>query len=255
MKSFERAVQKASDEAIARIASAPLKEAFERGGFKGLSEKAGKMLNLDIRYDHARDPAFAGDRERLNREAGLIISNHPGTADTVSVLGALDRKDVLFVVGNTERLGKIIPASSLIEASTDPGQARAALRSIEAHIANGGAVFFYPEGGRAAEMERKPFRSGFGYLLRRIPEDAMVYSFRVHPGDAEAAQEHMDQRKGMLSRLVKTSVLPGTSPATVRVDEKYSQASEWLRAFRDSGLPKSDFNRFLTDRYLSQFEY
>jgi len=66
-------------------------EKFQEGGFQGFSEYLFEVFNIDARYEKdAKDE----DRQKLNKEAGLIIANHPGGIDTPAILKTLTRDSI-----------------------------------------------------------------------------------------------------------------------------------------------------------------
>jgi hypothetical protein len=260
MKSFEEVKKhaselgkKTSDKAVEMLAVDPLKKAFDHGGYKGVAEKGAEMIGIEVDYVQKEHPDFHKNRERLNHEAGIAICNHPGTVDSIAVLGALDRKDVKFVVANIDRMRKILPDEALLEAPSNLGGLRQLMKSMEDHIKQGGLVFMYPE-GEQSHGEVKEFKSGFGALVKALPPETMVYSFHIDPEEVEVMRGGKSATNEMIKKIVKNKLMSGSDKDVVHVDEAYTKAGDLVDAFKASGQSKSEYNRFLTEKYLEQFE-
>lgn len=214
------------------------------------------LVNVEPRYTHSEDVRFEEDRERLNSEPGVFISNHPGVVDAPLLLGMITRTDVLALAGKdiAPYLSKIFGESTILCRTHDPNDNLKQFRAIKKHVENGGLFFLFPTGG-----EKIPFmfRDGFRVVVEKIlrPTD-MVYSTFIEPRDIQAVAKNRRLRNlGALSTMLIPDVLNPLRRETraVRVDEHYSQANEWKRALMNTKNDNSEKNQLLTRFYLKQF--
>ncbi len=221
----------------------------------GVAKEYLRLINVEPTYVKSNETNFAEMRERLNSEPGILISNHPGVADTPLLLQMLHRTDILSLAGGrmTKRLGAIFGEDKILPRTNDPKENLRQFRTIQRHVAGGGLFFLFPTGG-----EENPFvfRDGFRVIVERIlrPTD-MVYSAWVDPSDIQIVRQDKNFRNigAISSMLIPNVKAPAmTEKRSVRVDEHYSQAAEWkevLTKQKDDAVK----NELLTQQYLQTF--
>lgn len=247
--------------AIVETMMPTMRKAYAERGCVGMAERAFDILHARPEYLHESDPDFELDRKKLNSEPGLIISNHPGPGDCPVVLQTLTRRDLKFLVAEEaikgEKLDTVVPKEMLLGAAKDVGKLRPIFKTIISHIQSGGALFYFPT-GLAKDQSKAIFASLFRALIQNIPAESMVYAFNIDAADVKkvaskgafAARSSADF---ILPNLVKPITKIG-EPSVIHVDERYTQASQWLENVKRSGRPKAEFNHVMTEYYENLFE-
>lgn len=236
-------------------------EAYIERGCVGIAQKTFDILHARPEYLRESDPDFDRNRKRLNSEPGLIISNHPGPGDCPSVLNALDRRDLKFLVAEEaieqEKLSSIIPEDMLLGATRNLGKLQRVIRAIIEHIRSGGAVFYFPAGMEKVQG-KTPFASLFGALLREIPVESMVYAFKINSDDLrKVASKGKFAARSSADFILPDFIKPITKlgePSVIHVDEKYTQSRDWLENFKKSGRSRTEVNNVMTEYYEALFE-
>jgi hypothetical protein len=83
----------------------------------------------------------------------LILSNHPGMADTLSLFAAINRPDLRIIAMHRPFLSALVNISKQLSyISDDPGERMRAVRQVSAHLRAGGAALTFPAG----EIEPDP---------------------------------------------------------------------------------------------------
>lgn len=105
----------------------------------------------------------------------LIVSNHPGLVDTVSLFASLPRRDLRIVVTDRPFLRELPNTSKyLIYLRSEEKEQTGALRKITGHLRRGGAILLFPGGqiepdpaitGKAAES-LGDWSKSIGLILR-----------------------------------------------------------------------------------------
>jgi hypothetical protein len=115
----------------------------------------------------------------------LVISNHPGTYDSLLIPASLPRND-LSIMAYQFPLLQGLPAARnhLIFTSNDPATRVGAVRSAIRHLRDGGALLIFPSGrvepdpaalpGAAEAIQR--WSPSLELLLRRVPETRVLIS-------------------------------------------------------------------------------
>ncbi len=144
----------------------------------GLTGAARRLLEL-----YVQDVRVHGV-ERLPKGPVLMLANHPGMTDTLSLFAALARPDLrvialqrpfLTAMPNMDRL--------LYHVLDDPGRRMGLVRKVSAHLRQGGAVLTFPAGqiepdpalsrqGALASLEG--WTDSVGVFARMAPEAAVV---------------------------------------------------------------------------------
>jgi hypothetical protein len=255
----------------------------------GLGEASTKMLeSLNIKPDYKKkdDPHFSEMREKLNREAGILIANHPGGFDIVSVLSTLNREDIKFVVAEEvfERWAGIFGKEHVLsapkvkayppeqnklascgenDADDDPVTADVSavqraylgiMREITDHIESGGLFIFFPTGGDdSRELQRFQFKDLFRVLIKKIKPETMVYSLNIRSDEMKNQMEQAFRIAGSFSDAFTGGKINWNrlkDPLEIELDENYSRAEEWKRLL--SGNKHQERVDF-TEHYLEQF--
>ena len=77
----------------------------------------------------------------------LILSNHPGMADTISLFAAVNRPDLRIIAMHRPFLSSLVNISKQLSyISDDPGERMRAVRQISSHLRAGGAALTFPAG-------------------------------------------------------------------------------------------------------------
>lgn len=77
----------------------------------------------------------------------LVLSNHPGMADTVSLFAAVNRPDLRIIAMHRPFLSSLVNVSKQLSyISDDPGERMRAVRQVSSHLRAGGAALTFPAG-------------------------------------------------------------------------------------------------------------
>jgi 1-acyl-sn-glycerol-3-phosphate acyltransferase len=129
----------------------------------------------------------------------LVGSNHPGGVDSMSILAALPRSDVKFVVSDVPFLRALRNCREhAAYASADPSERLGVVRQMIRHLSQGGVVIIFPGTqldpdpafmpGAAARLQA--WSHSIALLLRRVPDTYLVPTivggvlsprFQAHP--------------------------------------------------------------------------
>ena len=230
---------------IAQDAQSKLIEGFEKdfavrdmAAVHDFAHKYYRLWNIAPDYVQEKTGNIEGMRKRLNTEAGIIISNHPGGGDIPSILDCLNREDVLVMVREVNGFPKSLQSlvkKHLIPAPKNFLELVPIVARIEAHIKNGGVLIIFPEG--TSEGETAVFENGLSHLLDRLRPDNMVYAFYVDPADMNDIQRsYGDRSAGVASALhlgQPTNVNRLKETKTFQVDERYTTVKEWTDLYGD----------------------
>lgn len=216
-----------------------------------------RMVNVEGDFEHLKDREFKNDREKLNSKPGLLLANHPGLVDVPLILQVLNRKDLLIMANPrlVDYFQKYGGKDSFVAADTEPGKIQATLQKSAKHITDGGLFVIFPTGGDERKTGQIVFKRFFRHLLKKIPQDSMVYSFFVNPSDIENAEKLSDGRlAGLLSDIStsgKVNITRLVKTARVRIKEAYSEASEWQKLIKNNG---KNSDEVLTNHFLEKFK-
>jgi hypothetical protein len=113
----------------------------------------------------------------------LIASNHPGGMDSISILAALPRTDVQFIISDVPFLRALRHCREhAVYASEDTHERLGAVRQMIRHLGSGGTVIIFP----GTELDPDPsflpgaaerlkdWSRSIALLLRRVPETQLV---------------------------------------------------------------------------------
>lgn len=228
----------------------PAHEAFLRGGWQGVAEFIFENSGSTPSYSREGTATFEEERTRLNTEPGFLIANHPGSLDGALLMNTLDRSDVKILVAEAfvDSYRRILGDQFVLPATRNPDDLIPLVRKILNHIEAGGLFVLFPTGGDRAS---KPFAFGglFGFLLRRLPPELMVYAMAIDPRYPTYLNlRSVPGQASVVSRLFVPSALQGT-PAPIAVDERYTQIQDWPA--QETALARR--NQHLTEHYLHLF--
>lgn len=114
----------------------------------------------------------------------LILSNHPGMTDTVSLFAAVNRPDLRIIAMHRPFLSSLVNISKQLSyISDDPGERMRAVRQISSHLRAGGAALTFPAGN----IEPDP---------------------AVHPGAIESLDSWTDSSAIFLRFAPETKIVP-----------------------------------------------
>jgi len=255
---FEKSYQNSIESSLLNIV---MPERHGEYNLKSFSEKLLQKIGIEGEYLKSGEPEFSEIRNKLNKEPGLIISNHPGYFDMLLVLSSITRDDLKIVVaekfyqGLSKKFGieKFIKStdSSIVEKSCN-------------HVHDGGAVLIFPTGGadtvtKNHHRDDLPFRSGFRRILEKINPDSMIYSFYINPEDSLVLlQKYSDNKTIRRFQLAGHALIPeklqpikSSSASTIKVNEEYSKAGDWQNSC-DSVQGSVGKNRALSKFYLNK---
>jgi 1-acyl-sn-glycerol-3-phosphate acyltransferase len=173
-------------------------------------------------------------REHLPPGPILILSNHPGMSDTVSLFSAIDRPD-LRVIALERPFLNAMPnmARKLYFVPDDPAARMGLVRKVSTHLRDCGAVLTFPAGqiepdpgiSHEALTSLKRWTDSVGVFVRMAPETAIV-PILVRGVVWKAAAHHpllllkrtREERERLAAALqLLGMVLFGMRPVTVHV--------------------------------------
>lgn len=119
--------------------------------------------------------------ERVPTEGPLLIaSNHPGTADSLAITAALNRKDLKIIASNMPVIRNLPFTSRHVIFASLPGsnQRMVVIREAVRHLKENGALLIFPSGRvdpdpsvlSGAETTFDYWSSSIGLMLRSVPE-------------------------------------------------------------------------------------
>ena len=119
--------------------------------------------------------------ERVPSEGPLLVaSNHPGTADSLAITAALNRKDLKIIASNMPVIRNLPFTSRHVIFAQLPGsnQRMVVIREAVRHLKENGALLIFPSGRvdpdpsvlPGAESTFDYWSSSIGLMLRSVPE-------------------------------------------------------------------------------------
>ncbi len=149
-------------------------------GQVGLNQASCKILQR--RY--VDDLRVHGREHVPSRGPLLILSNHPGLTDTVSLFTAIQRTDLRIIALHRPFLASLVNITKQLSyISDDPGERMRAVRQVSAHLRAGGAALTFPAG----KIEPDP---------------------SVHPGALESLRDWTDSSAIFLRFALETQIVP-----------------------------------------------
>ncbi len=257
MKNFEtikRAVHEKSKEKI----FGNLESEISTEGISAVHKRLDRyfdMLNIKPDYTLENSQEKHDFREKLNNEAGVIISNHPGYIDIPAVMRVINRSDIKIMIREeyVSDLQKMVGSNFFVPASKNTKELLLVLKEVVDHINAGGVFLIFPSGG--SDLNNIDFKKGFAYLLEKLSADKMVYSFYVNESDVSRVVGGCPSRHiGLASSVLLSTdnnvnrLLPKEK---FRIDEKYTTVDQWRSIGGDGGLEEK--SNLFTSYYKQLF--
>jgi 1-acyl-sn-glycerol-3-phosphate acyltransferase len=113
----------------------------------------------------------------------LVLSNHPGTADTLALFSALNRSDLKIIAVDRPFLKSLANVSQrLFYVTDDPGARMSLVRQVSGHLRSGGAILTFPAGKIEPDANVYPgavealqgWTNSVGIFIRMAPETAIL---------------------------------------------------------------------------------
>ncbi len=118
-------------------------------GESSLAEASRRIM----RTNYVRDVRVHGREHVPAAGPALLLSNHPGMADTISLFAAINRADLKIIALHRPFLESLeYTTRQLFFIDDDPAKRMNAVRQVSAHLKNGGSVLTFPAG----EIEPDP---------------------------------------------------------------------------------------------------
>jgi len=255
----EKFIQAVRDEVAEKKLSVP----------KAFAEEWFLKLNIEPVFAKQKTAEFADMRHKLNTESGILIANHPGGAESLILAGMVERTDVKILIEDptlASQVSKIFGqdyALTVPKFTEDPENRQnrgielmRMVQDIQDHIRKGGLVVFYPTAGRE-EAEPFMFENLFGLLIQRVlKHEDMVYACWINEDDVgSVANERISRGKGAFSDTMfpPVNINALKSKKLIRVDERYSKASEWQHLVQNVAS-RDERSTILTTHFLDAFE-
>ena len=144
----------------------------------GLAEASRRLLR-----QYVREVRVHG-RERLPGGPVLMLANHPGMTDTVSLFAALNRPDLRVIALQRPFLTAMPNMDRLLDhVLEDPARRMGLVRRVSAHLRGGGAVLTFPAGHiepdpglspGEAQASLQTWTDSVGVFVRMAPGTAVV---------------------------------------------------------------------------------
>jgi hypothetical protein len=217
-----------------------------------------KKCNVAPNYLQKESKDFQKMRDKLNFEAGIIISNHPGMFDAPAILDCLHRDDVLVMVSDgpidmPEAIAETVQQmyeKYTVRAPQNFLELIPVLQRIDAHIKNGGLLLIFPEGTSGK------FQAGLSHLLDRLDPENMVYAFHFEPKDmADIVSVAPSRLVGVASGMYLGDALNvnrATQKMEFRIDERYTTVADWQATYAGTAK-RDDKTAALSNHYSDLF--
>ena len=197
----------------------------------GLQEGARRILPL-----FSRGLLVSGSEHLAVHGPLLILSNHPGIADTLALFSTIPRPDLRIVGLERPFLKQLAAVSRQMIYIPEQGEGRLqVLRSMLEGLKSGGAVLTFPAGqiepdpavyyGAAESLES--WSESIALFIRKVPEVMVVGAVVSHVLAPEAVfhplthlrrKEKDRQRLGAAIQLAAHTLFPNLWPLTSEID-------------------------------------
>jgi Acyltransferase len=198
----------------------------------------------------------------------LVLSNHPGMADTLILFSSLPRSDLRILAGERPFL-QALPSVSrhLIYVPDDPGQRMGVVRSAVGHLRRGGTVLTFPAGQIEPDPASMPgsleslknWSESIAVFARLVPEvrivvaivSGVIWPAALHSPLTRLRRQQKDrERLGAALQMLVNTVLPFYQPMTTRI--VFSPA--FMPAARATGADASGLMQAILDRAAGLIE-
>jgi 1-acyl-sn-glycerol-3-phosphate acyltransferase len=199
-------------------------------GVQGLHTASSRMLK-----DYVRHLEIIGQENIPTSGPLLVLSNHPGMADTLILFSSLPRTDLQIVAAERpflQALGNV--SRHLIYVREEPGQRMSVVRNAVQHLKRGGVVLTFPAGEIEPDPASMPgaleslenWSESIAIFARMVPEMQIVpavVSGVVWPSMLRSPLTRLRRAQKDRERLAATLqvltqvLLPFYRPVTTRV--------------------------------------
>jgi 1-acyl-sn-glycerol-3-phosphate acyltransferase len=165
----------------------------------------------------------------------LIISNHPGTYDSLVIAANVPRNDLKILAGNIPFL-KNMPATQnhMIHTTLDTHTRMTVLRKALRHLKSGGALLIFGSGGidpepahmSGAEEEIDQWSPSIGFFMKKVPNiyslvtivsDVLLPMYINHPLTIFRNKRRDKQRISEFVQVIQQILSPGKILLTPRI--------------------------------------
>jgi hypothetical protein len=165
----------------------------------------------------------------------LVISNHPGIADTLILFSSLPRADLCILAGERPFLQALPNISRhLIYVPDDPGQRIGLVRSAVSHLRKEGAIILFPAGQIEPDPASMPgaleslqsWSESLSVFARLVPEvkivvaiiSGVIWPASIHNPFVRIRKHQKDRESmGAALQVLANVLLPYYRPVTTRV--------------------------------------
>jgi len=198
--------------------------------------------------------ATTGDQYIPTKGPLLVVSNHPGSIDSLIIASRIPRKD-FRIVASTMPFVMNMPATAqhLFFASRDTFDRMGLLRSAVEHLRGGGSMLLFPSGHvdpdpclhAGAEASFSEWSRSVELLLRKVPETQLLISIVSNVVGREFFNNPITRiQKGLreklklaqLIQLMQQMVLPGSVNVIPRVSFEIPVTVEKLHDRMDHSI-------------------
>lgn len=237
------------------------KEIHSMVEFSAFYKKFLAVVNVTLRNVQEGTENFETNRNRLNREAGVVIANHPSVFDTSAIFSLLSRNDVLVMANEADFWKGTVVEENFVR-TPKPFEVMKVFERIKEHIKKGGVFLIFPTGGRENKGDEFKFKRGFRYMLQNgiLTPETMIYAFNIQGGGLTIPEEKKQEYKNNSLLYFAQKVL-GESDVFVEkpphleivLDERYTKAGEWSSLLEsDKGQEDVALTKHYNDLFLTK---
>ena len=215
----------------------------------GFTEAAKRVLPRFARGFHAFGQEYVPEEGPL-----LVVSNHPGSIDSLVISASVPRTDFKIVVGNIPFL-RNLPATAkhLLYATTDMVERMTVLRDAIDHLRDGGALLIFPSGRidpdpavlPGAEAELNHWSRSVELFVRKVPQtqllvtivsDVLARAYLSVPILQAGKGLREKQKLAEFLQIMQQMVLPGSVDLFPRVSFDRPLTIDRLRSQMDHSI-------------------
>jgi 1-acyl-sn-glycerol-3-phosphate acyltransferase len=136
-----------------------------------------------------KDIKVVGMRQIPTQGPVLIVSNHPGTVDSIAIVSALPRDDIKIISGFTPFTNKLPNTRNhLIYTNQDTFTRMSVLRATIRHLEKGGCLLTFP-GGRIdpdpaisqdLAKNNNHWSKSIALIIKRVPQTRLIITTISH---------------------------------------------------------------------------
>lgn len=198
-----------------------------------------------------KDATINGSENIPNEGPLLIVSNHPGTYDSLVIAANLPRNDLKIIAGNIPFL-KNMPATQrhIIHTTPDLHDRMMVLRKALRHLKSGGALLIFGSGGidpepahmTGAEGEIDKWSPSIEFFMQKVPRinslvtivsDVLSPKYINHPLTIFRKNRRDKQRISEFLQVIQQLLSPGKLLLSPRVSFSDPVCASDLLAIKD----------------------